>query len=175
MSRLTRFSRESVSSGGSILQDMPAGGPSLAKPGPLAIMTSEQIELVRWSFARVLPIKAQAAAIFYDRLFQIAPELRGMFPEDLAAQGGKLMAALGFVVGGLDRLGSIIPGVQALARRHVAYGVEDAHYELVGEALIWTLDKGLGAAFTPEVRRAWIEAYGLLAEAMIAAARMRAA
>jgi len=138
-------------------------------------MFPDQIQLVRASFAQVMPIQAQAAAIFYDRLFQVAPELRDMFPEDLTEQGAKLMAALRFVVAGLDRLEAIVPQVQELGRRHAGYGVEDAHYDIVGEALIWTLDQGLGAAFTSNVRKAWIEAYGMLAEAMIAAAHMKAA
>ncbi len=138
-------------------------------------MTLDQIQLVRATFAKVLAIKAQAAAIFYDRLFQVAPQIRSLFPEDLAAQGDKLMSAIGFVVVGLDRLEAIIPQVHELGRRHAGYGVQDEHYAIVGECLIWTLDIGLGPAFTPEVREAWIEAYGLLAEAMIAAARLRAA
>lgn len=138
-------------------------------------MNSHQIQLVRTSFAKVLPIKAQAAVMFYDRLFEVAPQVRGMFPDDVTAQGAKLMSAIGFVVAGLDRLESIIPQVQELGRKHAGYGVQDEHYAIVGDCLIWTLQLGLGPAFTPDVREAWIEAYGMLAEAMIAAAYMRAA
>ena len=138
-------------------------------------MTPEQTQLVRTSFARLAPIKVAAAAIFYDRLFQAAPEFRGMFPTDLTEQGAKLMAAIGFVAAGLDRLESIIPQVHELGRRHAGYGVQDAHYVIVGDTLIWTLERGLGDAFTLETRKAWIEAYGMVAEAMIAAAKMRAA
>lgn len=134
-------------------------------------MTPDQIDLVRASFRQVLPIKTGAAALFYGRLFEIAPDLRAMFTNDLTAQGAKLMAAIGFVAAGLDKLEQIVPEVQALARRHADYGVEEFHYAVVGEALIWTLDQGLGAGFTPQVRQAWLEAYGILAETMIAAAR----
>jgi nitric oxide dioxygenase len=138
-------------------------------------MTPDQIRLVRESFAKVVPIHTAAAAIFYDRLFQVAPEIRSLFPTDLTPQGAKLMAALGMVAAGLERLESIIPQVHELGRRHADYGVRDAHYDLIGQTLIWTLDKVLGAAFTPETREAWIEAYGMLAEAMIAAPKLRAA
>ena len=134
-------------------------------------MTPDQIELVRGSFRNILPIRSEAAALFYGRLFEIAPDVRAMFSGDLTAQGAKLMAAIGFVVAGLDRLEVIVPEVQAMARRHVGYGVQESHYAAVGEALIWTLDQGLGGGFTPSLRRAWLEAYGILAEAMIAAAR----
>ncbi len=138
-------------------------------------MEPDQTRLVRMSFAKVAPIKAAFAAIFYDRLFQVAPEYRGMFPADLAQQGVKLMDAIGFVVAGLDRLESIVPRMHEMGRRHAAYGVQDAQYKVVGGALIWTLDKILGHDFTPEARKAWIEAYGMVAEAMIAAPKMRAA
>lgn len=138
-------------------------------------MTQRQIQLVRESFAKVAPLKTEVAAMFYARLFRVAPELRPMFPADLDSQGAKLMAALGFVVAGLDRLDEIVPQVHELGRRHAGYGATPAHYGVVGETLIWTLQKGLGEAFTPDVREAWREAYGMLAEAMIAAAQMRAA
>jgi hemoglobin-like flavoprotein len=133
-------------------------------------MTRDEVQLVRASLAKVLPIRTQVAAIFYQRLFKTAPQLRGMFPEDLTGQGDKVISAIRFVVGKLDRLRTIIPILQALSRRHVAYGVRDEHYDVVGGALIWTLETSLGRAFTPEVRKAWIEAYGMIAEAMIAAA-----
>lgn len=134
-------------------------------------MTPYQISLVRASFAKILPVKAQAAALFYERLFQVAPQTRSMFGADVAAQGAKLMAALSMVVMGLDRLETITPQIRDLARRHSGYGVVGRHYALVGETLLWTLEQGLGRDFTPAVREAWAEAYDLLAETMIVAAR----
>ena len=133
-------------------------------------MTPDQIQLVRDSFAKVRPIQAEAAAIFYDRLFAVAPSVRELFKADLKAQGAKLMASLAMVVVGLDKLDQILPQVQDLARRHVDYGAKDEHYAVVGEALLWTLGQGLGDDFTPEVEAAWVEAYTLLSGAMIAAA-----
>lgn len=134
-------------------------------------MTPGEIKLVRDSFAKVLPIKDQAAALFYGRLFEVAPQVKPLFKADLAAQGSKLMAALAMVVAGLDKLDKILPQVKEMARRHTTYGVEDKHYSIVGESLLWTLEQGLGADFTAEVEAAWAKAYGTLAGAMIAAAK----
>lgn len=133
-------------------------------------MTPNQIELVQSSFAKVLPISEQAAEIFYARLFELAPEVRGLFKGDMAEQGRKLMAMLGGVVRMLDQLDALVPVAQRLAERHVGYGAQTAHYAVVGQALIDTLAKGLGAAFTPDVRLAWQTAYGTLSSVMIAAA-----
>lgn len=133
-------------------------------------MTPHQIELVQTSFAKVLPISEQAAEIFYARLFELAPGVRALFKGDMVEQGRKLMAMLRSVVGTLNKLDVLVPVAQRLAERHVAYGAQPAHYAVVGQALIDTLDKGLGAEFTPETRAAWETAYGTLSAVMIAAA-----
>ncbi|TCS61778.1 globin family protein [Varunaivibrio sulfuroxidans] len=132
-------------------------------------MTPAQISHVQSSFASVAPISDQAATLFYGRLFEIAPEVKPLFKGDMREQGAKLMKTLAMVVGGLNRLETILPAVEALAIRHVAYGVEDRHYDAVGSALLWTLEQGLGDAFTPETREAWSIAYTTLADAMISA------
>lgn len=133
-------------------------------------MTPDQISLIQSSFQKVAPIADQAAALFYARLFEIAPEVKPLFKSDMTDQGRKLMGTLAVVVKGLDDLDAIVPAAQTLARRHVGYGVTAAHYPPVGEALLWTLETGLGDAFTAETRAAWAEAYGLLSSVMIAAA-----
>jgi nitric oxide dioxygenase len=114
--------------------------------------------------------QGQAAAMFYRRLFELEPGLRPLFKGDMTAQGARLMAALRKVVGALDHLERVLPALRALGRRHAAYGIRPEHYATVGEALIWTLEQGLGATFTRETRRAWIDAYAGLAWPMIAAA-----
>jgi hemoglobin-like flavoprotein len=129
-------------------------------------MTPEQIALVQESFKEVQPISMQAADLFYGRLFEIAPEVRPLFPTDLQEQKRKLMAMLGTAVVNLHRIGEIVPAVQDLGRRHAGYKVTSEHYRPVGEALIWTLEKGLGDAFTPPVKAAWVEAYTTLAKVM---------
>lgn len=133
-------------------------------------MTPAQKTLVQQSFARVAPISEQAAAMFYGRLFELDPQLRPLFRGDMKEQGRKLMQMLAVAVNGLDRLEEIVPAVQALGRRHVGYGVQDSHYDTVGEALLWTLQQGLGEAFTVDTRQAWAEVYGVLAATMRAAA-----
>jgi hemoglobin-like flavoprotein len=131
-------------------------------------MTPQQIELVQTSFQKVVPIAGTAADLFYDRLFEIAPETRALFPADLAEQKKKLMSMLATAVANLHQLGSILPAVKALGERHKTYGVTGAHYAPVGAALLWTLEKGLGPDFTPEVKAAWTETYTALAGVMSA-------
>src|SRR5258706_16441140 len=118
-------------------------------------MTPKQIALVQDSFAKVAPISETAAMLFYGRLFEIAPQVKAMFPADMTEQRKKLMATLAVVVNGLGNLQSVLPAASALATRHVAYGVKAEHYPVVGAALLWTLGKGLGEAWTPEVADAW--------------------
>jgi hemoglobin-like flavoprotein len=134
------------------------------------MLTSEDITLVRESFAKVAPIKDVAADLFYERLFEIAPQVHQMFPSDLAEQKRKLMAMIAAAVGGLDDLPALVPVVKALGARHAGYGTRPEHYQPVAEALLWTLGKGLGDAYTPEVATAWTKVYGVLAATMQAGA-----
>ena len=133
-------------------------------------MTPEDVKRIQSTWALVIPIRDQVATLFYGRLFELDPALRKLFKTDLKSQGEKLTDMITVVVNGLTKLEAIVPAVQALGKRHVDYGVKDADYDTVGSALLWTLDKGLGAAFTPEVENAWAQAYGLLATTMKAAA-----
>jgi len=130
-------------------------------------MTPTQVSLVQDSFAKVVPIVDQAAVIFYDRLFAIAPQVKPLFKGDMATQRRALMGTLGVVVNGLSNLPTVLPAASALAKKHVGYGVEASHYSAVGAALLWTLEKGLGEAWTPEVASAWTDAYGTLSNFMI--------
>lgn len=133
-------------------------------------MTPDQVKLVQESFAKVAPISEQAAVIFYDRLFEVAPAVKVMFPSDMTEQRKKLMATLAVVVNGLSNPPSIFPAASALAKRHVDYGAKPEHYPVVGGALLWTLEKGLGDAWTPDVATAWTAAYGTLSGYMISEA-----
>jgi len=138
-------------------------------------MTPEQIRLVQHSFAKVAPIAEDAAVLFYDRLFTMDPSLRSLFKGDMKEQGKKLMTMLNIAVAGLSDLDKIVPAVQQLGRRHTGYNVKPEHYATVGEALLWTLEQGLGDAFTAEVKDAWATVYGIVSKTMIAAAQSRAA
>lgn len=133
-------------------------------------MTPDQVRLIQDSFKKVQPIADQAAALFYDRLFTIAPHLQPLFTGDMKEQGRKLMTMLGVVVAGLERLDKLVPAVQELGRRHRGYDVQPGHYQTVGAALLWTLEQGLGGDFTADVRHAWAAAYNVLASVMIEAA-----
>jgi hemoglobin-like flavoprotein len=129
-------------------------------------MTPEEKKLVQESFAKVVPIADQAAALFYRNLFRRDPSLRALFKHDMQEQGRKLMTMIATAVGALDRIETIVPAVQDLARRHVHYGVRPEHYDLVGLALLEALEAGLGATFTPAVRSAWTTVYVVLASTM---------
>ena len=133
-------------------------------------MNPTQIKLVQESFAKVAPISETAAVIFYDRLFEVAPTVKAMFPADMTEQRKKLMMMLAAVVNGLGDLNSILPAASALAKRHVGYGAKPVHYPVVGGALLYTLEKGLGEAWTPELAEAWTAAYGTLSGYMISEA-----
>ena len=137
-------------------------------------MTPEQIAVVQESFQRVATIADQAAELFYQHLFLLDPELKSLFPSDMHAQGKKLVQMIGLAVHRLNSPETLIPAVQELGRRHRAYGVEEKDYDTVGQALLWTLEQGLGADFTPQVQEAWCATYQLLAETMKQAAHSNA-
>lgn len=133
-------------------------------------MTPEQVELIKSSWAQVIPISDKAAELFYGKLFELDPSVKSLFSGDMGEQGKKLMKMVGTAVNGLDRLDEIVPAVQQLGVRHIAYGVKDEHYTTVGSALLWTLETGLGEAFTEDTKEAWTTLYGVLADTMKSAA-----
>lgn len=134
-------------------------------------MDAQSIAMVQASYEKVVPIADVAADLFYTRLFELDPSLRAMFKADMSEQKKRLMQMLTVAVRGLGRLDEIVPAVQALGRRHAGYHVKPEHYATVGAALLWTLEQGLGADFTPELKAAWTEVYTVLANTMIAAQR----
>ncbi len=129
-------------------------------------MTPEQVQIIKLTFAQVMSSKDQVGRMFYDRLFTIAPETRPMFKGDMDAQSRKLMDTLALAIGMLRDMPTLVTTLQSLAKRHTAYGVRDEHYDKVGEALLWTLEQGLGSAFTPDARTAWATLYGAVAKIM---------
>jgi nitric oxide dioxygenase len=133
-------------------------------------MTPQQIDIIRTTFGTVLLAKDDAARVFYDRLFAIAPDTRALFKGDMAAQRKKLMDTLSFLVAKLRDLQSYAGMLEGLAQRHVAYGATRAHYDSVGAALIFMLEQRLGPAFTPGVKVAWTALFGEVAAVMQRAA-----
>jgi hemoglobin-like flavoprotein len=139
-------------------------------------MQTIDIALVQRTWEQVTPIADTAAQLFYERLFELDPSLRAMFAHsDMTEQRKKLMQMITVAVRGLARIDELLPAVQALGRRHVNYGVTDAHYDTVGAALLWTLERGLGDAYTAEAQTAWTATYNTLAAVMRGAAQDMAA
>jgi nitric oxide dioxygenase len=134
-------------------------------------MTPEQAQIIKLTFAQVMRDRDRVGRMFYDRLFSIAPEVKPLFRGDIAEQSRKLMDTLALAVGMLRDMPTLVITLEGLARRHVGYGVKDEHYDKVGEALLWTLEKGLGDAFTAQVRDAWTALYVAVAQIMRDAAK----
>ncbi|MEO5888594.1 MAG: globin family protein [Ferruginibacter sp.] len=134
-------------------------------------MTTKNIELVKESWQLVAQIDMEiVGGLFYGRLFEIAPEVKPMFNRSpIPEQSKKLLTMLSYVISKLDKLDEILDEVAKLARRHTKYGVADEHYIAVGDALLWTLQKGLGEHWNEELNTAWTDIYGLLSAAMISA------
>lgn len=134
------------------------------------MLTNEQKMMVKDTWGKVVPISDKAAELFYGKLFEMDPNIKPLFKGDITEQGKKLMKTITFAVNSLDNLDQLVPVVQDLGRRHVGYGVKPAHYTTVAGALLWTLEQGLGAAFTPPVKEAWTLTYQTLAGVMMDAA-----
>jgi hemoglobin-like flavoprotein len=129
-------------------------------------MTPQQKELVQQTWTMVVPIADTAAELFYGRLFELEPSYRAMFKHDMTEQGKKLMKTINIAVTALDDVEPLIPVLKKMGADHVGYGVRERDYNVVGAALIWTLEKGLGDAFTDEVKNAWGAVYEVLASVM---------
>ncbi len=129
-------------------------------------LSPEQIKLIRESWHRVLVIKEDVAALFYTRLFELDPSVRALFKGRLDFQGEKLMTTLNVVVNSLEDLTAVEAMLQAMGKRHIIYGVQAAHYETVGVALLWALRHSIGEEFSSETEEAWLTAYGLIATKM---------
>jgi hemoglobin-like flavoprotein len=134
-------------------------------------MTPRQINLIKTSWQAAATNAEAVGQLFYGRLFEIAPEVRPMFSRvTIPEQSKKLLATISFVISKLDKLEDIIDEVAKLARRHVNYGVRPEHYAVVGEALLWTLEKGLAEKWNDDLKEAWTLCYVTLSTAMINAA-----
>jgi hemoglobin-like flavoprotein len=130
------------------------------------MMTPQQIELVKKTWVMVVPIADTAAELFYGRLFELEPSYRAMFKRDMSEQGKKLMKTINIAVDALDDVEPLVPTLKQMGADHAGYGVVDRDYNVVGAALLWTLEQGLGEAFTDEVKNAWAAVYEVLADTM---------
>jgi hemoglobin-like flavoprotein len=133
-------------------------------------MTPQQIDLVRSTWRQVAKLPMETVGeLFYGRLFEVAPEVKPLFTSPVPEQSRKLLMMVGFVVSKLDKLEELVADVQALGRRHADYKVEPEHYTIVGSTLLWTLEQGLGEAWTDDAEEAWATAYTILSSVMIEA------
>jgi len=133
-------------------------------------ISKHQIDRIQESFKKVIPIADTAATIFYDKLFELDPQLQKLFKSNMGEQGKKLMQTLGVAVGALHELDKVVPVLQNLAVKHIDYGVEEKNYEPVGAALVYTLEQGLGDAFDKELKDAWASLLDLVFSVMKTAA-----
>lgn len=127
----------------------------------------ENIRTIRDSFAAIRLSDQEAGLVFYNRLFEVAPGVRPLFPASLEDQSEKLFKTLKILVASLDRLDTVVPVLQDLGRRHTAYGAKPEHYAVVGSTLIWTLREALGEAFTPAVEQDWLQLFAVASAAML--------
>ncbi|MBV1901229.1 MAG: hypothetical protein KUG56_06100 [Kordiimonadaceae bacterium] len=134
------------------------------------MMTPEDIETLQYSFGTMVPKKDAIAETFYRRLFEVAPGVRPLFKGPIDAQGQKLVMALKQIVTALKSPKELTDFLSQLAKRHVGYGAVAEHYPVVGQVLLATFDEVMGDEFTPELKALWGSAYGVIADAMIAAA-----
>ena len=130
------------------------------------MITPQQKELVQKTWTMVVPIADKAAELFYGRLFELEPEYKKMFKNDMTEQGKKLMKTISIAVAALDDVEPLVPVLKKMGADHVGYGVKDRDYNVVGAALLWTLEQGLGDAFSDEVKNAWAAVYEVLATVM---------
>ncbi|MES9970951.1 MAG: globin family protein [Candidatus Thiodiazotropha sp.] len=129
-------------------------------------MSPNEIMTVKQSWAKVVPISEQAANLFYTRLFEVYPEVKPYFKGDMQLQGRKLMNMIDMAVNSLDDLDPMLEAIRDSGKRHAGYGVKTEDYDKVADALLWTLEQGLGEAFTDEVRHAWVSTYTALSSVM---------
>lgn len=150
----------------------PAPAPAAVADAPPADwLTDGQVTHLRQSWALVTPIADQAIETFYRRLFEIDPPIRQVFRHtDMAQLRQRLIAALQTVMDAADQPAALLPVLRNLGAAHVGYGARPEHYQSVGAALLWTLESGLGAAWTEEVADAWQDLIGRVATAMLAGA-----
>lgn len=134
--------------------------PSMITPTP------RQVDRVQATWASLQPSGQEVVRLFYARLFECHPGLRSLFPTDMRQHEAALLNTLDSTVASLACISQLAPALDALGRRHVAYGARPEHFAGVGTALLWTLDRSLGAAFTAEARDAWTVTYGVLSRAM---------
>lgn len=131
-------------------------------------MSPEQIKIVKRTWRKLMMVDPILVAdLFYTKLFTEYPKIRGLFPRDMTAQNKKLTDMLTYIITSIDHVESLQKEITDMAERHVGYKVKTEHYQWVGQALIWTLEKGLAGEWNEEVKAAWLACYNTLASHML--------
>ena len=125
----------------------------------ISAMTPEQVDLIRRSFDTIWPVRRKLGASFYDRFFELDPDAQRLFPSDMERQHLKLMDSIAAIIGALDRRELFQSVIRQAGRQHATFGAKPRDFAAFGDALIWGLEQELGAAFTPELKKAWITLY----------------
>jgi hemoglobin-like flavoprotein len=134
-------------------------------------MTDSNILAVKNSWSYIMFQSEEFSGLFYQKLFELNPSLRHLFKGNIEEQGSKLMRMLTMIIARLQRLQDIETEVKALGHRHVGYGTRPEHYQTVGQALLWSLENALGDRWSEETRKAWTEAYTIMANTMLQGAQ----
>lgn len=131
-------------------------------------LTVEQIALIKrtWRLLRHVD-PALLGEVFYEYLFIQNPSLRRLFTGSMSSQYQKFVDMLNTIVVGIDQSAEVLAEIKQMGRRHATYGVKPSHYEAVGNAFLWTLERGLGKDWNAEVRQAWSDCYKLLTRLML--------
>src|SRR5262245_3962183 len=132
-------------------------------------MTPKLIDLIRQAFDAIWPVRRKLAVTFYSRFFELAPDAQQLFASDMERQHLKLMDSIAAIVGALDRRELFQSVISQTGRHHVGFGAKPSHFAAFGEALIWGLEQQFGAAFTPELKKAWITLYDAVQDEMMRA------
>lgn len=132
-------------------------------------MTDRQVQLVKQSWQLIKPVSRQAGLIFYEKLFTAAPGIRHLFKHDMSSQADKLTVMLDYTVQHLDKPEDMIAAIQQPGARHNQYGALPEHYDLVGNCIISTLKSALTDKWNEELQKAWVAAFTILKNAMVAA------
>ncbi len=154
--KLGEFNKDTVSLEGAILSET---------------LTDEEIYIVQNSTKLMRKSLDEFANAFYRELFRSNPVVKSLFLTNIRDQARKFAQMFELLVVSLNDVEKIIPSLKALGRRHANYGISEHHYQVVGGALIRTLDKSLGSHFTDEVKNAWLKTYGIVSMIMIDSAK----
>lgn len=130
-------------------------------------LSPEHRLLVQLSLDKVLTATGSPGTLFFSRLFELDPEVRSIFPADIDRVERNFIAALTNLVNGLDNPEVLLPQLESLGRQHHEWGVREEHYVSFRDALLWALERSIGATFTPEVREAWRGIYAWMQAAML--------